>query len=141
MTSLSLRGSCVARLELNFRSSSCSSHVCLHSSCNGCAVCISNTQGRFPVASVGGKYIQTSSYPQNREEKIKIDHENVTGDLGPGGWHRKLRMRRTKSDLLQVKAKGTLYTIRAELAHREDRVKEGLHLFAEYSCRIQIQPS
>ena len=88
---------------------------------------ISNTQGRFPVASVGGKYIQTSYYPQNKEEKKNTDHQNITGDLGPAGWHRKLRIRRRESDLLRWKLKEH-YTICAELSHKEDRVKGSLHL-------------
>ena len=34
------------------------------------------------MSSLGGKCIQTPFYPQNEEEKIKIDHQNITGDLG-----------------------------------------------------------
>ena len=38
----------MARLELNFRSSSCSSHVCLHSSCSGGAVWHFQHPGEIP---------------------------------------------------------------------------------------------
>ena len=69
---------------------------------------ISNTQGRFPVASAGGKYMQTSYYPQNKEEKINTDHQH---NWRPGTWElaQEIEDKKNRVRFVKMKAKGTLH--------------------------------
>lgn len=57
-----------------------------------------------------------------------------------GGWHWKLKMGRTKSDLLEVKTKRTPYYLWLS-SHTKKTGSKDLHPFAKLSCRIQIKLS